>query len=137
MIVAGPDGSSRPVPEVQHQVEGLTPGDDYAMMRSAATALQAAVDAAGGSDGAKPKPTMIRFRKPTSSSSTEAAVSSRGQGDSRALDDRGRAAAVAKGPDRDAGRETLFMPDASRSSSRRAIPVLYFNSALRDEAHRS
>jgi excinuclease ABC subunit C len=34
MIVAGPDGFAKPVPQVQHPlVRGLTPGDDYAMMR--------------------------------------------------------------------------------------------------------
>jgi excinuclease ABC subunit C len=43
---------------------------------------------------------------------------------------------IAKGPDRDAGRETFHMPgrDPFRLPSR--DPVLYFAQRLRDEAHR-
>jgi excinuclease ABC subunit C len=44
--------------------------------------------------------------------------------------------AVAKGPDRDAGRETLFMPDREAIKLEARDPVLYFIQRLRDEAHR-
>jgi excinuclease ABC subunit C len=44
--------------------------------------------------------------------------------------------AVAKGPDRDAGRETLFMPDREPLKLEPRDPVLYFIQRLRDEAHR-
>ena len=44
--------------------------------------------------------------------------------------------AVAKGPDRDAGRETLFMPDREAIKLEPRDPVLYFIQRLRDEAHR-
>jgi excinuclease ABC subunit C len=38
MIVAGPDGlRQEPVPQVQHQVGDLTPGDDFGMMREVLT----------------------------------------------------------------------------------------------------
>ena len=68
----------KPVPQVQHQVRRPDAGrrlrDDA---RGAAAALQAAVDAAGEGDAAKPSPTTIRFRNgPISSSSTAAAASS-------------------------------------------------------------
>ena len=43
---------------------------------------------------------------------------------------------VAKGPDRDAGRETLFMPDREAIKLEPRDPVLYFIQRLRDEAHR-
>ncbi len=43
---------------------------------------------------------------------------------------------VAKGPDRDAGRETLFMPDRAAIKLEPRDPVLYFIQRLRDEAHR-
>jgi excinuclease ABC subunit C len=44
--------------------------------------------------------------------------------------------AVAKGPDRDAGRETLFMPGKEPLKLEPRDPVLYFIQRLRDEAHR-
>ncbi len=44
--------------------------------------------------------------------------------------------AVAKGPDRDAGRETLFMPEREAIKLEPRDPVLYFIQRLRDEAHR-
>ena len=44
--------------------------------------------------------------------------------------------AVAKGPERDAGRETLFMPDREAIKLEPRDPVLYFIQRLRDEAHR-
>jgi excinuclease ABC subunit C len=43
---------------------------------------------------------------------------------------------VAKGPDRDAGRETLFMPGRDAIKLEPRDPVLYFIQRLRDEAHR-
>ena len=43
---------------------------------------------------------------------------------------------VAKGPDRDAGRETLFLPDKPAIKLEPRDPVLYFIQRLRDEAHR-
>ncbi|MEQ8665651.1 MAG: excinuclease ABC subunit UvrC [Rhodospirillales bacterium] len=45
-------------------------------------------------------------------------------------------AAVAKGPDRNAGRETIYMPDRSPVNLMSRDPVLYFIQRLRDEAHR-
>jgi excinuclease ABC subunit C len=45
-------------------------------------------------------------------------------------------AAVAKGPDRDAGRETFFMPGRAPFMLKPRDPVLYFVERLRDEAHR-
>ncbi len=44
--------------------------------------------------------------------------------------------AIAKGPDRDAGRERFFMPDRTPFSLEPRDPVLYFLQRLRDEAHR-
>src|SRR5215207_6817508 len=43
---------------------------------------------------------------------------------------------IAKGPDRDAGRERFFMPGRAPFSLERRDPVLYFLQRLRDEAHR-
>jgi excinuclease ABC subunit C len=44
--------------------------------------------------------------------------------------------AIAKGPDRDAGRETFFMAGKSPFKLPPRDPVLYFVERLRDEAHR-
>jgi excinuclease ABC subunit C len=44
--------------------------------------------------------------------------------------------AIAKGPDRDAGRERFFMPGKAPFSLEHKDPVLYFLQRLRDEAHR-
>jgi excinuclease ABC subunit C len=44
--------------------------------------------------------------------------------------------AIAKGPDRDAGRETFFVPGRESFKLLPRDPVLYFVERLRDEAHR-
>jgi excinuclease ABC subunit C len=44
--------------------------------------------------------------------------------------------AIAKGPDRDAGRETFFMPGREPFKLPPRDPLLYFIERLRDEAHR-
>jgi excinuclease ABC subunit C len=44
--------------------------------------------------------------------------------------------AVAKGPDRDAGNETFFVPGRPAFKLPQRDPVLYFVERLRDEAHR-
>jgi excinuclease ABC subunit C len=44
--------------------------------------------------------------------------------------------AIAKGPDRDAGRERFFMPDRPPFTLDPKNPTLYFLQRLRDEAHR-
>jgi excinuclease ABC subunit C len=45
-------------------------------------------------------------------------------------------AAIAKGPDRNAGRERFFLPGRAPFSLDQRDPVLYFLQRLRDEAHR-
>jgi excinuclease ABC subunit C len=44
--------------------------------------------------------------------------------------------AVAKGPERDAGKETIFQPDRPPLKLEPRDPVLYFIQRMRDEAHR-
>ena len=44
--------------------------------------------------------------------------------------------AIAKGPDRDAGRERFFMPGRAPFQLEQRDPVLYYLQRLRDEAHR-
>jgi excinuclease ABC subunit C len=47
-----------------------------------------------------------------------------------------RIASIAKGPDRNAGRERFFMPGKAPFSLEEKSPVLYYLQRLRDEAHR-
>jgi excinuclease ABC subunit C len=44
--------------------------------------------------------------------------------------------AIAKGPDRNAGRERFFLPNKKPFSLDSRDPILYFLQRLRDEAHR-
>lgn len=50
--------------------------------------------------------------------------------------DRTTLVAIAKGPDRNAGRETFFMPDRAPFTMPPKTPALYYLQRLRDEAHR-
>jgi excinuclease ABC subunit C len=141
MIVAGPEGFIKnQYRKFNIKSEGLSPGDDYAMMREV---LQR------------------RFKRLLASAAGEEAANSRADDDSfpqwpdlviidggrgqlnaarEVLDDLGLSKvallAVAKGADRDAGRETLFMPGHEAIKPEPRDPVLYFIQRLRDEAHR-
>ena len=56
-----------PVPQVQHQVRGPTPGDDYAMMREVLQRRFKRLLTPPDGEAAKPRPTTICFRNgPTS-----------------------------------------------------------------------
>ena len=79
MIVAGPDGFIKnQYRKFNIKSEGLTPGDDYAMMREVLERrFKRLLKPAEGDAAPKQRRTTIRFRNgPTSSSSTAAAASS-------------------------------------------------------------
>jgi excinuclease ABC subunit C len=148
MIVAGPDGFIKnQYRKFNIKSEGLTPGDDYAMMREVLQRRFKRLLTPAEGDAAKTK--------------TEAKAETKAEDDSfpqwpdLVIIDGGRGQlnaareifeglglsqlsllAVAKGPDRDAGRETLFMPDREAIKLEPRDPVLYFIQRLRDEAHR-
>jgi excinuclease ABC subunit C len=137
MIVAGPDGFIKnQYRKFNIKSEGLTPGDDYAMMREV---LQRRFKRLlTPPDGAKPKEDDSFPQRP------DLVIIDGGRGQLNAVreifDGLGLTEvsllAVAKGPDRDAGRETLFMPDREPLKLEPRDPVLYFIQRLRDEAHR-
>ena len=138
MIVAGPDGFIKnQYRKFNIRSEGLTPGDDYAMMREV---LQRR---------------FKRLLTPVAEATVKADDDSFPQWPDLVIIDGGRGQlnavreifdglglagvalmAVAKGPDRDAGRETLFMSDREPLKLEPRDPVLYFIQRLRDEAHR-
>jgi excinuclease ABC subunit C len=139
MIVAGPDGFMKnQYRKFNIKSEGLTPGDDYAMMREV---LQRRFKRLL-------KPAEEGDKKPRDDDSfpqwPDLVIIDGGRGQLNAAReilgelgvDKVTLLGVAKGPDRDAGRETLFMPDREAIKLEPRDPVLYFIQRLRDEAHR-
>ena len=163
MIVAGPEGFQKnQYRKFNIRAVDLTPGDDFGMMREvlsrrfkrlmndaprdvpvAPSALAVAgqiapahdlapADADEGVDAAEesPWPDLV--------------VIDGGRGQLTAAQDTLGALgitdipllAVAKGPDRDAGLETFFVPGRAPFKLKPRDPVLYFVQRLRDEAHR-
>src|SRR5215212_1966945 len=144
MIVAGPDGFIKnQYRKFNIKSEGLTPGDDYAMMREVLERRFKRLlkppegDAAQGKSGAKADDDSFPQWP-------DLVIIDGGRGQLNAVREifeglgltQVSLMAVAKGPDRDAGRETLFMPDREAIKLEPRDPVLYFIQRLRDEAHR-
>jgi excinuclease ABC subunit C len=141
MIVAGPDGFIKnQYRKFNIKSEGLTPGDDYAMMREVLQRrFKRLLTPPADDDAAKPRPDDDSFpQRP------DLVIIDGGRGQLNAAREifeglglsQVALLAVAKGPDRDAGRETLFMPDREAIKLEPRDPVLYFIQRLRDEAHR-
>ena len=143
MIVAGPDGFLKnQYRKFNIKSEGLTPGDDYAMMREVLERrfkrLLSEAPTVGGIRALFTKDDDTVPQWP------DLVVIDGGQGQLNAVREIFAALdlkdvsliAVAKGPDRDAGRETLFMPDRKPLKLEPRDPVLYFIQRMRDEAHR-
>lgn len=137
MIVAGPDGFVKnQYRKFNIKSEGLTPGDDYAMMREVLERrfkrlINPPEEGAKVKDDDFPQwPDLV--------------IIDGGRGQLNAVREiftnlgltQVALMSVAKGPDRDAGRETLFMPEREAIKLEPRDPVLYFIQRLRDEAHR-
>jgi excinuclease ABC subunit C len=145
MIVAGPDGFIKnQYRKFNIKSEGLTPGDDYAMMREVLKrrfkrllAPAPENDAAGSKSDSKSDDEAVPQWP-------DLVIIDGGRGQLNAAKEifttlgltQISLLAVAKGVDRDAGRETLFMPDREPLKLEPRDPVLYFIQRLRDEAHR-
>ncbi len=141
MIVAGPDGFIKnQYRKFNIKSEGLTPGDDYAMMREVLQRrFKRLLTPAAEGDAAKPKADDDSFPQ-----WPDLVIIDGGRGQLNAVREifdgfgltQVSLLAVAKGPNRDAGRETLFMPGRDPLKLDPRDPVLYFIQRLRDEAHR-
>jgi excinuclease ABC subunit C len=141
MIVAGPDGFIKnQYRKFNIRSEGLTPGDDYAMMREVLQRrFKRLLTPPAEGDAAKAKADDDSFPQ-----WPDLVIIDGGRGQLNAVREifaglgltQVALLAVAKGPDRDAGRETLFMPDKEAIKLEPRDPVLYFIQRLRDEAHR-
>ncbi len=147
MIVAGPEGFRKnQYRKFNIRSQDLTPGDDYGMMREVLQRrfkrllveapkqsfdkAMAAEQSGGLHDDEQPWPDLVLIDG--------------GQGQLSAAQETLAAlgvtnvplVAIAKGQDRDTGRETFFMPGKNPFKLPPRDPLLYFIERLRDEAHR-
>ena len=137
MIVAGPDGFIKSQYRKFNIRSDEIGSDDFAMMREVLTRrfsrlLKEQGEERGAEDGKDVQawPDMVLIDGGQGQLSAAKAV----------LDDLGLGdlpvAGVAKGPDRDAGREHFYMPGRASFMLEGRDPVLYYIQRLRDEAHR-
>ncbi len=142
MVVAGPEGFTKQAYRKYAMRGAITPGDDFAMMREMLerrfgrslreqAASQEAAGDADGSTSARPDwPDLLLIDGGLGQYSAVRGV----------LDDLGvndvKLVAIAKGPDRDAGREWFHTGDRPPFQLPPRDPVLYYLQRLRDEAHR-
>ena len=145
MVVAGPEGFRKnQYRKFNIKSEDLTPGDDYGMMREVLTRRfkrlinETSRVALASPDGA------VVVEEEAVSPWPDLVLIDGGQGQLTAAQDVLAGLGVtdvplvgiAKGPDRDAGRETFFAPGRPSFKLPPRDPVLYFVQRLRDEAHR-
>lgn len=133
MIVAGPEGFIKAqYRKFNMKSEDLAPGDDYAMMREMLnrrfSRLVKERDKDQGEGWAAPDLVLIDGG-PGQLSAAHAVLDELGLPDIRI-------AAVAKGSDRNAGRERIYLKGKQPLLLEPRDPVLYCIQTLRDEAHR-
>ena len=130
MVVAGPDGFNKnSYRKFNIKTEGAA-GDDFAMMREVLTRRfgRALREDPERDDESWPDLVLIDGGQGQLEVARQV-LSELGLEDIATV-------GIAKGPDRDAGRERFFMPGKPPFSLEPRDPVLYFLQRLRDEAHR-
>jgi excinuclease ABC subunit C len=136
MVVAGPEGFMKnQYRKFNIRSENLTPGDDYGMMREVLQRrfkrlLSADTSAQAKDDDVPLWPDLVIIDGGLGQLNAVREIFAELGVTGVSL------MSVAKGPDRDAGRETLFQPDRPAIKLEPRDPVLYFIQRLRDEAHR-
>jgi len=139
MIVAGPDGFAKgQYRKFNIRSTEITPGDDFGMMREvlerrfARLVKEGGPPGEGGEDEAMPAwPDLILIDGGQGQLAAALAILDR-----HGLRDTVAAIGIAKGQDREAGRERFFIAGKAPFSLPLRDPVLYFVQRLRDEAHR-
>ncbi|MEX2166639.1 MAG: excinuclease ABC subunit UvrC [Methyloceanibacter sp.] len=131
MIVAGPEGFIKAqYRKFNMKSEDLAPGDDYAMMREMLTRRFKKLAKAKAEPKGWAAPDLVLIDGGPGQLSVASEI----------LDELGlpeiKVAAVAKGPDRNAGRERIHLKDREPLLLDPRDPVLYCIQRLRDEAHR-
>ena len=131
MIVAGPDGFEKKHYRKFNIKDAATaPGDDYAMMREVLTRrfTRLLKEDEARDKGLWPDLILVDGGQGQLGVATQV-MADLGVEDVTVV-------GVAKGPDRDAGRERFFMADRPSFMLEPKSPVLYYLQRLRDEAHR-
>jgi excinuclease ABC subunit C len=154
MVVAGPEGFQKnQYRKFNIRASELNPGDDFGMMREVlrrrfrrlVEAAQADASWRAGSASAGPERSTADGADPEADSPwPELVIIDGGRGQLSAAQEALAALgisdlpllAVAKGPDREAGLETFFLPGREPFKLKPRDPLLYFIQRLRDEAHR-
>jgi len=131
MIVAGPEGFIKAqYRKFNMKSEDLAPGDDYAMMREMLTRRFKKLAKAKAEPNGWAAPDLVLIDGGPGQLSVASEI----------LEELGlpeiKVAAVAKGPDRNAGRERIHLKDREPLLLDPRDPVLYCIQRLRDEAHR-
>ncbi|HEY7991257.1 MAG TPA: excinuclease ABC subunit UvrC, partial [Stellaceae bacterium] len=130
MIVAGPEGFMKNAYRKFNIRDVENAGDDYAMMREVLTRrFSRALKEDPGRDGGTWPDLLLIDGGAGQVTATNAVLADLGIGDLPVI-------GIAKGPDRDAGRERFFRAGHEPMSLEPRDPVLYFLQRLRDEAHR-
>jgi excinuclease ABC subunit C len=131
MIVAGPEGFIKSqYRKFSMKSEELAPGDDYAMMREMLTRRFSKLAKGKGEVEGWAAPDLVLIDGGPGQLAAAHEVL-----DELGLDEI-RVAAVAKGPDRNAGRERIHIRGKQPILLEPRDPVLYCIQKLRDEAHR-
>jgi excinuclease ABC subunit C len=130
MIVAGPEGFVKNAYRKFNIRDLANAGDDYAMMQEVLTRRfsRALREDPARDSGAWPELLLIDGGA-GQVAAANAVLADLGIGDLAVV-------GIAKGPDRDAGRERFFRAGHEPMSLEARDPVLYFLQRLRDEAHR-
>ena len=129
MIVAGLEGFIRSqYRKFNIRSEHLAPGDDYAMMREMLTRRFGKI-AKNPVEGWEAPDLVLIDGGPGQLSAAQGVLDELGLSDIKL-------AAIAKGPDRNAGRERIYLKGAEPLILEPRDPVLYCLQRLRDEAHR-
>lgn len=133
MIVGGPEGFDRRSYRKYSIKSGITPGDDFGMMREVlerrfGRALKEAAEQ--GREKSADWPDVLLIDGGAGQlSAVQSVLDSLGVRDVKLV-------SIAKGPDRNAGREWFHTLDAPPFQLEPRDPVLYYLQRLRDEAHR-
>ena len=130
MVVAGPEGFRKNSYRKFNIKGDIAPGDDFAMMREVLTRRfgRAQKEDPDRTQGEWPDLVLIDGGKGQLSAAM-GVLAELGVEDLAVV-------GVAKGPDRNAGRETFYRPDGRELTLPTNSPVLFYLQRLRDEAHR-
>jgi len=110
---------------------GYSAGDDFAMMREVLTRRFARILKEDPARETAAWPDLVLIDGGQGQLTVAREVL-----DELGLTDEITVAAIAKGPERNAGRERFFLPDADPFQLEPRDPILYYLQRLRDEAHR-